>query len=94
MQPSDRPNVVQITDATLVNASNVAEIAQRVFDYYDQRDTLQVKIKVDEETCGGRCRTSTPFGGTISGVITSMNLILSNTIAANIELHGVAEDDP
>lgn len=93
VQPSDRPNVVQITDATLVNASNVAEIAQRVFDYYDQRDTLQVKIKVDGETCGGRCRTSTPFGGTISGVITSMNLILSNTIAANIELHGVAEDD-
>ena len=93
VQPSDRPNVVQITDATLVNAGNAAEVAQRVFDYYDQRDTLRAKIKVDREVCGGRHSISTPFGGTVRGVITSMNLILSNITAADIQLHGVAEDD-
>lgn len=93
VQPSDRPNVIQITDATLVNADNAAEVARRVFDYYDQRDTLQVKIKVDREVCGGRHSISTPFGGTAKGVITSMNLILSNITAADIQLHGVAEDD-
>ena len=93
VQPSDRPNVVQITDATLVNAGNAAEVAQRVFDYYDQRDTLRAKIKVDGEVCGGRHSISTPFGGTAKGVITSMNLILSNITAADIQLHGVAEDD-
>lgn len=93
VQPSDRPNVVQITDATLVNAGNAAEVAQRVFDYYDQRDTLRAKIKVDGEVCGGRHSISTPFGGTARGVITSINLILSNITAADIQLHGVAEDD-
>ena len=93
VQPSDRPNVVQITDATLIHSGNVAEIARRVFDFYNLRDTLRAKIKVDRESCGGRYRISTPFGGTASGVITSMNLILSNITAADIELHGKVESD-
>ena len=94
VQPSDRQNIIQITDATLIHSGNVAAIAQKVFDYYYLRDTIRTKIKVDGEVCGGRYQLSTPFDSSISGVITSMNLTLSNITAANIELHGaVIEND-
>lgn len=93
VQPSDRQNVIQITDATLIHSGNVLNIAQKVFDYYDQRDTMQAKIRVDEEQCGGSYQLSTPFDSMLRGVMTSMTLSLSNITAANIEVHGTVIDD-
>lgn len=85
---SDKQNVVEITDATLVNPSNVAAVAQHVYDYHMRRSTHNVKIVVDQEKPGDYVTTHTPWGAEITGNITMMDLTLSGITAAECEVVG------
>jgi len=82
---TDMPNVIEYNDATLVNPSNVAEVAQRVFDYHI-RPEYSARIVLGSETPGDLVSASTPFGTTIAGNIEEMMLSVSNTTAAEISV--------
>lgn len=83
-----KPNIIEITGATLVGNDNVAEVAQHVYDYYMRRQTHSVKIVMDGETPGDYITTTTPWESTITGTITSMNIRLSGIAAAECEVVG------
>ena len=83
-----KPNVVEVRDATLVSSSNVAAVAQHVYDYYMRRQTHSVRIVMDGETPGDYVKTTTPWGSTITGTITSMSILLSGIAAAECKIIG------
>ncbi len=87
---TDKQNIIPITEATLVSSSNVAAVAQRVYDYYMRRDTLNTRIVVDDEKPGDYASISSPWDTTIIGNIISMSLFLSNTTAADIKIKAVS----
>lgn len=86
--PSTLPNIVKIENATLVNASNVAEIAQNAFAYYLRRSKHNVKIIMDGERPGDFITTPTLWASQISGNIETMRITLSGLIAADCEIVG------
>lgn len=84
----DRANVVEINDATLISASNVNEIAQRMYDYYMRRYTQRIKFRLDGEKVGDFVKTVTPWGDTITGNITRATIVLSGIALADAEIVG------
>lgn len=86
---SDKQNVIEITDATLVTPANVSAVAQHVYDYYMRRNVNRTKIVVNDESPGDYVTTSLPWGGTITGTITTMNMTLSGIVAADCEVTGI-----
>lgn len=87
---TDKQNVVSVEDATLVNPANVAAVAQRVYDYYLRRDTLNERIVVKGEHPGDYVTASTPWDTTVTGNIISMSTVLSNITAADIKVKAVS----
>lgn len=79
---TDKQNVIEITNATLVNATNVNTVAQYVYDYYMRRSTQSVKIVLDGDNPGDLVQTETPWGTEFEGNITRMDITLSGTSAA------------
>lgn len=88
---TDKQNVKTVKDATLVNASNVAAVANRVYAYYQRRNTVNTKIVVTDETPGSQVSVPTAWGDTKTGNIESMKIKLSNTTAADITIKAVTQ---
>ncbi len=80
---TDKQNVVEVKEATLVNPSNVAEVAQHVYDYYMRRNTHSVKIIMAGEKPGDYVETLTPWGTKMQGHIARMDITLSGIAAAS-----------
>lgn len=85
---NDKRNVVEIKDATLVSPSNVAAVAQNVYDYYMRRNKHSVRIVMDGERPGDYVTTTTPWGGIVTGNISAMGIVLSGIAAAQCEVIG------
>lgn len=83
---SDRANVKSITDATLVSPDAAQEVAQRVFAFYDRRDTVRPKIVWRGEKLGQRVSVPNGCGGTATGHLVKMEIRLSNTVVADSEV--------
>lgn len=83
---TDKQNIVEVKDATLVSPANVAAVAQRVYDYYTRRSTLSTKIINVGEKPGDAVSLSTPWDKAVSGNITSMTTVLSTTTASDIKV--------
>lgn len=86
---SDKQNVIEVDGATLVNPSNAAAVAQHIYDYYMKRDRQKIRIVMNGERPGDRIAAPTPWGTTISGYITRMDITLSGIAAADCEIVGV-----
>ena len=83
---TDKQNVITVETATLVNPNNANEVAQRVYDYFMRRHTLNERIVVNGEQPGDYVITSTPWDTIVEGNIISMLTILSNTTASDIRI--------
>lgn len=83
---SDKQNVKTVTDATLVNADNADEVAQRVYDYWMRRKTVSTKIILDDEQMMEYVTVPTPWEQKMTGSITSAKITLSNLTVADIEV--------
>lgn len=81
---ADKQNVKEVKEATLVNATNAAAVAARVYAYYQRRNTVSTKFVVSVEKPGDRVSVPTAWGDTMTGNIESMKIKLSNTTAADI----------
>jgi len=86
---TDKQNIIKIEEATLVSPANVAAVAQRVYDYYTRRNTLNMKIVAEAEKPGDFVSLTTPWDTEMKGSITSMSIVLSNTTAADIKVKAV-----
>lgn len=85
---SDKPNVVEVKEATLVNPSNVAAVAQRVYNDAMRRNLLNGRIVVNGQKPGDYTTMHTMFGSAISGNIISMSVKMSGIVAADVTLKG------
>jgi hypothetical protein len=86
---TDKPNVKPVADCMLVNASNAADVAARVYAYYQRRNTVSSRIVVDGEAPGDYVSIPTAWGTTMTGNIESMKLKLSNVTAADVTIKAV-----
>jgi hypothetical protein len=86
---NDKPNVVQVTGATLISPSIGQAVAQRLYDYYTRRNTVETKFVWKGERLGDCVTQPTPWGTTETGNLAKMTLTLSNTVAADSESIGV-----
>lgn len=85
---NDKDNVISVTNATLVSPAIGQAAAQRLYDWYARRDTAKGKVVWQGETLGGRVSLPTPWGEEVAGNITKMDITLSNTVAADMEVIG------
>ena len=74
---AERGNVVSITEATLVNSANVREVLDRVFDASVRCHTLTQDAIISDQTIGDYVTSVSTWGGTVTGIITSMDSTLT-----------------
>lgn len=86
---TDKQNVIEISSATLVSPSIGQAVAQRVYDYYLNRNTNKAKIVWDGEQLGDYLTMPNAWNSTNTGHLAKMEIKLSNTVAANCETIGV-----
>lgn len=85
---TDRQNVVEITGATLVSTDIGQTTAQRVYNYYQKRDTVSAKIVYAGERLGEKISVYTPWDNLVSGHLKKMEITLSNTVVYKAEVIG------
>jgi hypothetical protein len=89
LDASVKPNVLKVTDATLVNANNVTSVAQRIYDYYQQRYLQKVKLFAPLAQPGDVALIDTLYNQQIRGVIEKMSADLANGFTVQAEITGV-----
>lgn len=87
---NDKANVISITNATLVSTDIGQATAQRVYNYYLNRDKGKGKVVWEGEKLGDYVSLPTVWGSTTKGHISKMEIALSNTVAANLTVVGGA----
>ncbi len=85
----DKPNVVEVKEATLVDPGRAAAVAQHLYSYYMKRSVQKVKIVMDGEKPGDHIAAATPWDTVMDGFITSMHITLSGIAAAECSVVGV-----
>lgn len=84
--PSDKANVVEVSDATLVSPDNVAVLAQHLYDQTARRKTHSVSFRLDGEMVGDYVQTVTPWGDTLTGHYTRGRITLSGFALSDAEV--------
>lgn len=84
-----RPNIIRVESATLVHAGNVKEIAQRVYDYYQQRYSQRVKLYAPLVKPGDVVIIDTLYKRKLLAVIEKMESDLTLGFTAHVDMVGV-----
>ena len=84
---ANEPNVITVTDATLVSLVNSAAIAERLVNYYQWTETIESGVVYDGELPGNRSNAWHPYDEeVVSGCLESADVNLSNTLKAEERL--------
>lgn len=86
---TDKQNVIEVTDATMVSPGMGQAVAQRVYDYYQKRNTNTAKIVWSGERLGDLLTLPNAWDGANTGNVSRLEIRLSNTVAATCETIGV-----
>lgn len=86
---NDKQKIKKFTDATLVSPDIAQAVAQRVYEYYQRRNTGKAKIVYAGERLGDRLTLPNSCGGYTTGNLTKMEIKLSNTVVYTGEVKGV-----
>ena len=85
-------DIVSVANATLVSVVNSENVVNRLYAYYSAAKTVNLPMVVDAERAGSTVQFEDPFGDTTKGIITSMDINMSNTLKADAEI--VADYSP
>lgn len=85
---SDKANVKEIKNATLISTDNGQAVAQRLYDYYTKRDEISARVVYAGERLGDCVSIYTPWGTLKTGNLHTMNITLSNTVVYGAEVTG------
>lgn len=72
LQAGQKENILDITDVQLINKNNVAEIANRIYNYYKYRLEQEISIVLSNETVGMGINVETMNNYYTKGIITSL----------------------
>ncbi len=81
-----RQNVKEVKEATLVSPDIGAAAARRVYGYYSLRDTAKARIVWRGELLGDCVTLPSSWDAEPTGNIERMDYVLSNTVAAEVEV--------
>lgn len=82
----EKPNVVEITDCTLVSPANLSAVAQKLFDEVTRRNTHRVKFRLNGEMPGEYVETITPWADSLTGHYITGSITLSSFALADAEV--------
>lgn len=88
-----RKKLVEIQQATLVHPGNVATIAQRIYDYYQQRYLQKVKTFASLIQPGSTVTVETLYDRELAGTIEKLTTNLSGGFVNRAEITGVILDE-
>jgi hypothetical protein len=83
-----KPNILSVTDATLVNRDNMTAVAQRVYDYYQQRYTQKVKLYKSTAQVGYSAIVDTLYNRQMAGIVEKMAVDLTGGYVMQAEITG------
>lgn len=84
---ANEPNVITVTDATLVSLVNSVAVAERLVNYYQWTETIESGVVYDGELPGNRSNAWHPYDEeVVSGCLESADVNLSNTLRAEERL--------
>ena len=69
-----------------MHADNAQAVAQRVYDYWMRRKTLNSRMVWADESLMQRVTMPTPWGEDLTGHLTAATLTLSNLVVADAEV--------
>lgn len=85
---NDKQNVKEFHNATLVSPANAQAVAQRIYNWYQRRNTAKASIVWKGEALGDYVGFPNSWDGANAGSITKMEIKLSNTVVAKCEAVG------
>lgn len=88
MSPQDKSNVMKVESSTLINSTNGKEVAQRIFDYYQQRYFQKFRLFGSTLSAGNLVELETLYGNILYGVVEHTKLDLANGSIAECEVVG------
>lgn len=77
---------VTVKEATLVSMVNAENVADRVYAYYKNAEITKCSIVVGDERPGDKVQFLDPKGRFVQGIIASMDINISNTLKADVEV--------
>lgn len=80
---NDKQNVKTFENATLIASSNVERIANRIYAWYQRRNTTTASIVWKGEFLGEYVKLPNSWSGKSEGNITKMEIKLSNTVVSS-----------
>lgn len=84
---ANEPNVITVTNATLVSLVNSVAVAERLVNYYQWTETIESGVVYDGELPGNRSNAWHPYDEeVVSGCLESADVNLSNTLKAEERL--------
>ena len=83
---SEKPNVVEVSDCTLVSPSNLQEVTQKLFDEVTRRNTHKVKFRLNGEMPGEHVQTITPWNSNFVGHYVTGSITLSSFALTDAEV--------
>lgn len=85
--------IIRVQEAMLVHAGNAAAVAQRIYDYYQQRFQQKLRLFAPAAKVTDCVLVDTIRDRQIRGVIEKMEIDLGMGMTARVELAGVVEDE-
>lgn len=73
----EKENVKEIKDATLISSANSADVAKRMFDYYQMRIEQNITFVIDNEVVGGVVNVETSEGEHRKSIVEKLQTNLS-----------------
>lgn len=88
VQANEAEKVISVKDATLVSNSNVYLLAERLFDYYSLRRSLNVRYVLEAEHTGRWVSVKSQYGMYINGGIESQEIDLAGGFLSSALITG------
>lgn len=88
LAPGDKENILKVEEATLVSNNNALEVAQRVYDYYQQRHQDEGEILLSDEECGRVVTIDSLHNQKIQGIVEKLDIDLTGGFIANATITG------
>lgn len=88
LDPAIKPNVLKVTDATLVNSTNADTVANLVYDYYQQRYTQSFKLYAPSVGPADTVLIDTLYNKRLLAGIEHMEIDLAGGMIAQCEATG------
>lgn len=86
---AEKGNVVTVDNATLIHSGNADEALERLYRYHTMQSVLTQDVVVRGQMAGQCVESLNPWGGTVTGYITSMDSIFTDKgHRASIVIHG------